>query len=297
MNKGLTITPQRNYTNKFFSKSLNPMAISKTKDGTYIEVNEAFTKITGLRRQELIGQTSVGIGHITAQQRLVIINAIKKNGYAQNIELEVRVKNNEARCELFNSSEIKMGKGDFLLTVITDITKRKLAEEARQNNILFESLTAIAGTGMGVILIRDHHRHRQQPYPFFINAEARRALNGRTVKDILDAVDGYEPAYFNTETSCYRVKTNLTHHNPPVKIILLEPQPDYACIQARLKNYNLSCRQEETALLAAMGHSTREIAEKFFITEYTVKDHLKEIFQKIGVRSRSELCPKILGWL
>ena len=269
------------------------MAVSKTKDGTYIEVNGAFTKVTGLRRQELIGQTSVGIGHITAQQRLVIINEIKKKGYAQNIELEVRVKNNEARYELFNSSVINTGGNDFLLTVITDITERKLAEEVRQKNILFESLAAIAGTG--VILIHGHHRNQSDP--FFINAEAKRALNGRPVKDLLDAIDGNEPAYFNTEKSCYRVKTNLTHHNSPLKIILLEPQPDYACIQAGLKHYDLSSRQEEIALLAARGHSNRQIAEKLFITEYTVKDHLKEIFQKIGINSRSELCPKILRWI
>lgn len=293
MNDGLTIIPQRNYINKFFCKSPNPIAISKAKDGTYLEVNKAFTKITGLRRQELIGQTSVGIEHITAQQRLMIVNAIKEKGYAQNIELEVRVKNNRVICALFNSSVINTGKDDFLLTVITDITEHGLAEKAQQNNILFESLAAIAGTG--VILTHDQQQ-QQQPYPFFINDEARRALNGRPVTDVLDAIDGQEPAFFSTETGCYRVKTNLTHHGPPGKIILLEPQPDYLCLQAGLKNYNLSRRQEETALLAATGHSTREIAEKLFITEYTVKDHLKEIFQKIGVHNRSELCPKILGW-
>jgi len=268
------------------------MAISKTKDGTYIEVNEAFTKITGLPRHELIGQTSVGIGHITAEQRSIIIGAIKEKGYAQNIELEVRVKDNKVICELFNSSVITTEKDNIMFAIITDITDRRLAEEVRQNNILFESLAAIPGTG--VILIHGHHR--DQSDPFFINAEARRALNGRPVKDLLDVIDGYEPAYFNTEKSCYRVKTNLTHHNPPVKIILLEPQPDSICIQAGLKHYDLSSRQEEIALLAATGHSNRQIAEKLFITEYTIKDHLKEIFQKIGVHSRSELCPKILGW-
>lgn len=292
MNNGLITVPPRNYINKFFSNSLNPMAISKVKDGTYIAVNEAFTKITELPRQELIGQTSVGIGHITTEQRMLIINAIKEKGYAQNIELEVRVKNNKIIYELFNSSVITKGKDEFMLTIITDITERRLSEEARQHNILFESLAAIAG--MGVILIYGHHR--DQSYPFFVNAEATRALNGRPLKDLLDAIDGNEPAYFNTVKGCYRVKTNLTHHNPPVKIILLEPQPSSICIQAGLKHYNLSCRQEEIALLAATGHFNKEIAEKLFITEHTVKDHLKEIFQKMGVHSRSELCPKILGW-
>jgi len=291
MNKTLII-PRRNFINKFFSKSLNPIAISKIKDGTYIEVNEAFTKITGLPRQELIGQTSVGIGHITEEQRLLIINAIKEKGYAQNIELEVRVKNNKIIYELFNSSIITTERDEFMLSIITDITDRRLAEGVRQNNILFESLAAIPG--MGVILIHGHHR--DQSDPFFINAEARRALSGRPVKVLLDIIDRYESAYFNAGKSSYRVKTNLTHHNPPVKIILLEPQPDSICIQAGLKHYNLSSRQEEIALLAAKGHSNQQIAEMLFITKYTVKDHLKEIFQKIGVQSRCELCPKILGW-
>ncbi len=171
MNEGLNIAPKRNLINKFFSKSLNPIAISKIEDGTYIEVNEAFTKITGLPRQELIGQTSVGIGHITAEQRLLIINAIKEKGYAQNIELEVRVKNNKIICELFNSSVVTTEKHEFMLTIITDITDRKLSEEVRQNNILFESLAAIPGTG--VILIQDHHR--DQSYPF-LSMQRQRAF-------------------------------------------------------------------------------------------------------------------------
>ena len=260
MNKCLITDHQRNYFNKFFSKSPNPIAISNTDDGTYIAVNASFTKITGLPRQELLGQTSVGIGHITTEQRRLITNAIQEKGYAQNIQLEGRVKKNKIIYALFNSSEIKIGKDDFLLTIMTDITERRLAKEARQNNILFESLAAIPG--IGVILINGHHRYQSDP--LFINVEARRALNGRPVKDLLDAIDGHEPVYFNTEKGCYRVKTNLTQHNPPVKIILLEPQTDSTCIQAGLKHYDLSSRQEEITLLAAKGHSNRQIAENAF---------------------------------
>ncbi|PKN52682.1 MAG: hypothetical protein CVU55_05480 [Deltaproteobacteria bacterium HGW-Deltaproteobacteria-13] len=37
-----------------------------------------------------------------------------------------------------------------------------------------------------------------------------------------------------------------------------------------------------------MGHSGKEIAGKLFITEYTVKNYLKEIFKRIGFCKRSE---------
>lgn len=294
MNNGLSINLHENYINNFFWKAPNPTAITKPDDGTYVEVNEAFTQMMGRSREEVIGHTSIEAGGISAEQRLLITNEIKENGYAANIELQIIARNNKPRYGLFNTSPINLGGNNFFLTVFTDTTERKLAQETLQNDILFDSLAAMAGTGVGVILIRNHPR--QQTYPFFINGEARRALNGRPVKGLLATTCGYEPAYFKTEAGCWRVKTNLTRHNPPLKMILLEPQQDSLCIEEGLKHYNLSGRQQETAFLAATGHTNREIAEKLFISEHTVKDHLKEIFSKIGVHSRSELCPKILGW-
>jgi DNA-binding NarL/FixJ family response regulator len=65
-------------------------------------------------------------------------------------------------------------------------------------------------------------------------------------------------------------------------------------IKEKLKEYELTTRQQEIALLAAIGHSNNEIAKILFISEYTVKDHLKEIFQRIAICKRSELCPRIL---
>jgi PAS domain S-box-containing protein len=292
MDDRLIVTPPKNYINEFFWKSPNFMAITQARDGKYIEVNEAFVKCVGLSRQDMIGQTSVRIGHITAQQRLVLFNEIKKRGYAQNIELEVRVKNNEVRWGLFNSSLIKMEKDNLWLTIGTDISERRLATEARQDNILFKSLAAIEGTG--VILIRGYQR--QQPYSFFINEEARRALSRRPVTDLLDAIEGHESTYFTTKKGCYHVKTISIQNGSPGKIILLELLPDSVCVKEKLKLYDLTRRQEEIALFAAMGHSNKEIAGKFFITEHTVKDHLKEIFQRVGISRRSELCPKILKW-
>lgn len=288
------VTPPKNYINEFFWKSPNSMAITRARDGKYIEVNEAYVKCMGLSRQDMIGQTSVGIGYITAQQRLVLFNEIKKRGYAQNIELKVRVKNNEVRWGLFNTSLIKMAKDDLWLTTVTDISESRLATEARQDNILFESLAAAAIEGTGVILIRGYQR--QQPYSFFINEEARRALGRRSVTDLLDAIEGHESTYFTTKKGCYHVKTISIQHGSPGKIILLELLPDAVCVKEKLKLYDLTQRQEEIALFAAMGHSNKEIAGKFFITEQTVKDHLKKIFQRVGISRRSELCPKILKW-
>ncbi len=51
----------------------------------------------------------------------------------------------------------------------------------------------------------------------------------------------------------------------------------------------LSDREMEIVLLVAQGFRNREIGEKLFISEQTVKNHLHNIFDKLGVSDRLEL--------
>jgi DNA-binding NarL/FixJ family response regulator len=51
----------------------------------------------------------------------------------------------------------------------------------------------------------------------------------------------------------------------------------------------LSTREREIVALVAQGHKNKEMAEKMFISEQTVKNHLHNIFDKLGVSDRLEL--------
>jgi len=51
----------------------------------------------------------------------------------------------------------------------------------------------------------------------------------------------------------------------------------------------LSNRQREIVALVAQGNRNKEIAEKLFISEQTVKNHLQNIFDRLGVSARLEL--------
>ena len=50
----------------------------------------------------------------------------------------------------------------------------------------------------------------------------------------------------------------------------------------------LTAREREILDLVAGGANNQEIAEKLFISEKTVRNHLTAIFDKIGVSSRSQ---------
>jgi len=54
-------------------------------------------------------------------------------------------------------------------------------------------------------------------------------------------------------------------------------------VQAR----QLSSRELEILELVAAGQTNREIAQRFWVTETTVKFHLTRIYRKLGVKNRT----------
>jgi DNA-binding CsgD family transcriptional regulator len=59
--------------------------------------------------------------------------------------------------------------------------------------------------------------------------------------------------------------------------------------------HDLSFRERELAELLLRGLSTEQLAGALYISPYTVKDHLKAIFDKTGMRSRRELSSHLTG--
>lgn len=64
-------------------------------------------------------------------------------------------------------------------------------------------------------------------------------------------------------------------------------------VNISMETYNLTHREKEIVSLVVKGLSNQDIAEKLYISLYTVKVHLKNIYKKLKVNSRTSLITKV----
>jgi NarL family two-component system response regulator LiaR len=71
----------------------------------------------------------------------------------------------------------------------------------------------------------------------------------------------------------------------PVPVPLAEP---FCPNETKREELAITPREMETLELIAQGMSNREIAEKLFVSENTVKTHSSRVFDKLGARRRTQ---------
>jgi DNA-binding CsgD family transcriptional regulator len=76
--------------------------------------------------------------------------------------------------------------------------------------------------------------------------------------------------------------------------VIIQPATPAAVAPLVTLAYGLSERESQVTRLCMAGLSTRQMANALALSPHTVQDHLKSIFAKTGVRSRSELVGQIL---
>ena len=67
-----------------------------------------------------------------------------------------------------------------------------------------------------------------------------------------------------------------------------------AILDSLCNKYKISKREREIAELILLGNSNKEIEDKLFISLNTVKNHIYNLYQKLGVKSRGQLVHFIL---
>ena len=98
-------------------------------DGTYLEINEGFTRLTGYTKEETIGKTSADIGiWEIPEDRERLIEGLKKDGLVKNLESRFRTKDGSYKIALMSAIVIQFKGEPHILSITRDITDIRSAE-------------------------------------------------------------------------------------------------------------------------------------------------------------------------
>ena len=80
----------------------------------------------------------------------------------------------------------------------------------------------------------------------------------------------------------------LTRKKEVVVVKEIPASQPFTLNEARLKDLGITKRELEILELIAQGMSNREIAEKLFVSENTVKTHSSRLFDKLSAKRRTQ---------
>ncbi len=117
-----------------FKTSPNVITLTSVEDGTYVDVNDAFTKLLGYSQKDVIGESSLVLNIWNdSKDRDLLVSGLKKNGLVENLPAEFKGKNGQIINGLMSARFLDIENKKYLLAVTQDITEFKQTEKERLN--------------------------------------------------------------------------------------------------------------------------------------------------------------------
>jgi len=113
----------------FFTLSPQAMAITRQSDGAFVNVNAAFTELTGFTHQELVGKTGVELGMIRSEERAALAEVLSAER-ERTAELSVRRKDGQLLKLVTWNAHIDIDGVACFVSGSMDLTQRRGMEDA-----------------------------------------------------------------------------------------------------------------------------------------------------------------------
>jgi PAS domain S-box-containing protein len=116
---------------KIFYTHPNPIAISRVRDGCFVDINDSALELFSIERETVLGKSffDLDLG-VNPEQRQQIIQSIQTHGPIRSLETYPKTKGRETCIVLYSADLIEVNEELYLISILDDITDRKLAEEA-----------------------------------------------------------------------------------------------------------------------------------------------------------------------
>ena len=203
-------------------------------------------------------------------------------------------------------SDADVGRLEGFMPVVQSVVSNLAYQEAmRLSGTVINELSDAQG-GLGLVLLDHDLQIRQTNRRAMEQFRACDALTGAIRKKLLDAPpavgmeseatlalndhDSRHPNLVNMHVRAFQSPDGHTFYLASMRDAGHDSDPRHAAA-----GFGLSKREKEVAVLVCQGKSNPAIGSELGITYRTVENHLRAVYQKVGVKSRTQLVSRLFG--
>ena len=114
-----------------FQGSPDPIALSRIRDGVFMDINPSFTAVFGWQRDDILGRSAPEVGiWRDERQRNALFEKMKRDQYLEDAEAHFVTQAGQSVTCVVSSRFIRIDRRLCIVTTFRDVTKRQQAEAA-----------------------------------------------------------------------------------------------------------------------------------------------------------------------